>query len=233
MKTIGLLGGMSWESTAAYYRFIQTETKRRLGPMHSAPVAMVSVEFHKVHAYQDAGDWDGAAAYLSEQARRVQDAGADMLLVCTNTMHKVADAIEDAIDIPLLHIVDTTAAAIRAAGFDTVGLLGTRFTMQQDFYRSRLARQGVTALVPDDRDQALVNRVIFSELVDGVISETSRADYLRIMQTLTSRGAQGIIEGCTEIGMLVGPEHTGIPLFETASLHAMAAVDQASGKTRP
>ncbi len=232
MKTIGLLGGMSWESTERYYRFIQEETKRRLGPMHSAPVVLMSVEFQKVHAMQHAGDWDAAGAYLADHARRAQAAGADLLILCTNTMHKVAPAIEAAIDIPFLHIADATASAIRAQGLDTVGLLGTHFTMEQDFYRERLALHGVTALVPDAEDRELVNRVIYQELVDGTLRPDSRDAFLRIMQTLASRGAQGMIEGCTEIGMLVTPEHTDIPLFETGWLHCEAAVDAASGKPR-
>ncbi len=227
MKSIGLLGGMSWESTELYYRLINQGIKARLGGLHSAHIALVSVDFQEIEELQRTGDWDQAGAMLAHAARQVQAAGADFLLLCTNTMHKVAPQIEAAIDIPFLHLADATAQRIRAEGLHTVGLLGTAFTMEQDFYRGRLAHHGLEVLVPPAEDRRIVHRVIYEELVLGEVKPASRAEYLRIINDLTARGAQGVIEGCTEIGMLVQQEHTATPLFDTTAIHAQAAVDKA------
>jgi aspartate racemase len=228
MKTIGLLGGMSWESTALYYRAINEGIKARLGGLHSAEIAMVSVDFQPIETLQMAGDWQTAGQHLGKAASRVEAAGADFLLICTNTMHKVAPQIEAAVDIPLLHIADATAVPIKARGIQTIGLLGTRFTMEQDFYAGRLReKHGLQVLIPPPEQRDIVHRIIYEELVLGVVREESRQEYLRIMDNLRERGAEGIIEGCTEIVMLVQQEHTAIPLFDTTAIHAQAAVDRA------
>ncbi|ATE59219.1 aspartate/glutamate racemase family protein [Thauera sinica] len=228
MKTIGLIGGMSWESTVPYYRQINEAVKARLGGLHSARLVLYSVDFAEIERLQHAGDWDAAGALLAGAAQSLQRAGADFLVLCTNTMHKVAPHIEAATAIPLLHIADPTAAAIRAAGFDRVGLLGTRFTMEQDFYRGRLAgRHGIDVLIPDAADRDLVHRVIYEELCLGVLNEASREAYRGVMARLTERGAQAIILGCTEISLLVGQQDAGVPLFDTTALHAGAAAEAA------
>jgi len=227
MKTIGLLGGMSWESTALYYRLINEETKRIRGGLHSAPVVMLSVDFHEIEKFQEQGDWDAAAALLADKARVIESAGADLLLICTNTMHKVADQVADAIGIPLLHIADATAARVRESGIETVGLLGTRFTMEQQFYKGRLQEQGLTVLVPDADDRNLVHRTIYEELCLGRVNPGSRREFLRIIDALHDSGAEAVIEGCTEIGLLVGQEHTAVPLFDTTRIHASQAVTEA------
>ena len=227
MRTIGLLGGMSWESTAIYYRLANELVRERLGGLHSARILMSSVDFAEMEHLQVTGQWDRAGELLAAEASRLEAAGADLLVLCTNTMHKVADAIEDAVSIPLLHLGDVTAVAVRAAGLDTVGLLGTAFTMSQDFYRGRLESHGLRVLVPDEDDQALVHRVIYDELCQGVVREESRAAYVEIVEHLLSRGAQGIILGCTEIEMLIGPEDLDVPSFPTTSIHVAAAVDAA------
>ena len=228
MKTIGLLGGMSWESTVLYYRWINEGVRERLGGLHSAQVALFSVDFEPIEALQHAGRWDEAGAVLAHAAQQVEAAGADFLLLCTNTMHKVAPQIEAAIRIPFLHIADATAARIKQRGMSTVGLLGTKFTMQQPFYAGRLAeKHGLRVLVPPPADQEIVHRVIYEELVLGVVRDESRAQFLRIMADLHARGAEGIIEGCTEIVMLVQQSHTPIPLFDTTAIHAQAAVERA------
>jgi aspartate racemase len=224
MKTIGLLGGMSWESTELYYRLINEETRRLRGGLHSAPIAMVSVDFQVIETLQHAGDWAAAGAILAREAGRVQAAGADFLLICTNTMHNVAEQVEAAIDIPLLHLADATATRIKAAGLSTVGLLGTRFTMEQDFYRGRLQRHGLTVHVPPTRDREIVHRIIYEELCLGVVNETSRLEYLRIIDRLHDAGAEAVIEGCTEIVLLVQQAHTAVPLFDTTAIHAEEAV---------
>ncbi|MEE4298538.1 MAG: aspartate/glutamate racemase family protein [Pseudomonadales bacterium] len=229
MKTIGMLGGMSWESTALYYRLINEETRRRRGGLHSAPIALVSVDFDEIETLQAAGDWDRAGDLLAARAREVEAAGADFLLICTNTMHRVADAVVAAIDIPLLHLADATARRIRAAGLTRIGLLGTRFTMEQDFYRARLEAQGIEVLVPNAADRALVHRVIYEELCLGEVRDASRAEYLRIIDALAAAGAEGVIEGCTEIVMLVQQVHTTMPLFDTTAIHAEEAVARALG----
>jgi len=229
MKTIGLLGGMSWESTELYYRLINEETKRLLGGLHSAPIVMVSVDFHEIERHQAHDDWDAAARILSEYARRIEIAGAELLLICTNTMHKVADQVAAAIGIPLLHIADATATHVKASGVRTVGLLGTRFTMEQSFYTGRLEQGGLRVLVPDEEDRALVHRVIYEELCLGQVNSGSRQEFLRIIDALHASGAEAIIEGCTEIGLLVGQEHTAVPLFDTTCIHANQAVVVALG----
>lgn len=226
MKTIGLIGGMSWESTVPYYRIINETVKTRLGGLHSARLVLVSVDFHEIERMQAAGDWAAAGDAMADAARRLQAAGADFIVLCTNTMHKVADAIERATSIPLLHIADPTAAAIRAAGVSRVGLLGTRFTMEQAFYRDRLARQhGLDVLVPDEGDREIVHRIIYEELCLGKVLDTSRNEYRRIMATLVQRGAQAIILGCTEISLLVGETDASVPLFDTTRLHAEGAAE--------
>jgi aspartate racemase len=228
MKTIGLLGGMSWESSALYYRWINQLVKAKLGGLHSARIAMVNLDFQEIETLQHQGDWSGAGEVLASAAQQVEAAGADFLLICTNTMHKVAHQVEAAIHIPLLHIADATGERVKAAGMDTIGLLGTRFTMEQDFYAGRLERQhGIRVLIPSPDERETVHRVIYDELVLGEVREESREAYLRIIQELHSRGAQGIIEGCTEIVMLVQQEHTEIPLFDTTAIHAQKAVEMA------
>ena len=228
MKTIGLLGGMSWESTLPYYRHINEAARERLGGLHSARLVLYSLDFHEIEALQRQGDWAAAGTLLADAARRLESAGADFLLLCTNTMHKVADAIEAASALPLLHIADPTAAAIQAAGLQRVGLLGTRFTMEQPFYRQRLEdRYGIQVLVPDEPDRAEVHRVIYEELCRGVVSEASRQAYRQVISSLVARGAQAVILGCTEIGLLVRADDAEVPLFDTCVLHAQAAAERA------
>jgi aspartate racemase len=227
MKTIGLLGGMSWESTELYYRLINEETKRILGGLHSAPIVLVSVDFHEIEKLQNLNDWKTAGQILAKKAQQVEAAGADLLLICTNTMHKVASEVQSAINIPLLHIVDATANQIRQAKIKTVGLLGTKFTMEQSFYKNRLERQELNVLIPDEDDRELIHRIIYKELCLGEIHERSRNEYLRIIKQLNTAGAEGIIEGCTEIVMLVQQKHTDITLFDTTAIHAKAAVSEA------
>ncbi|HAF55538.1 MAG TPA: aspartate racemase [Thauera sp.] len=230
MKTIGLLGGMSWESTVPYYRQINEAVKARLGGLHSAKIVLYSVDFAEIERLQHQGDWAAAGALLADAARALERAGADFIVLCTNTMHKVAPAIEAAVKIPLLHIADPTAAAIHDAGLHRVGLLGTRFTMEQDFYRGRLAGQhGIEVLVPEEDDRDLVHRVIYEELCLGRIDEPSRQAYREVMRRLVERGVQGIILGCTEISMLVGARDASVPLFDTTRIHAEAAVARALG----
>ena len=228
MKTIGLLGGMSWESTLPYYRHINEAVRERLGGLHSARLVLYSLDFHEIEALQRQGDWAAAGTLLADAARHLESAGADFLLLCTNTMHKVADAIEAASALPLLHIADPTAAAIQAAGLQRVGLLGTRFTMEQPFYRQRLEdRHGIQVLVPDEPDRAKVHRVIYEELCRGVVSEASRQAYRQVISSLVARGAQAVILGCTEIGLLVRADDAEVPLFDTCVLHAQAAAERA------
>lgn len=230
MKTIGLLGGMSWESTLPYYRHINEAVRERLGGLHSARLVLYSLDFHEIEALQRQGDWAAAGTLLADAARRLESAGADFLLLCTNTMHKVAPAIEAATNIPLLHIADPTAAAIRRAGLSRVGLLGTRFTMEQAFYRGRLAeRHGIEVLVPEPDDRERVHRVIYEELCLGRVEDASRAAYREVMRRLFERGAQGIALGCTEIALLVAAQDASVPLFDTTAIHA-AAVEIALGK---
>ena len=228
MKTIGLIGGMSWQSTIPYYRLINEAVRERLGGLHSARVVLFSVDFHDIERLQDAGDWQAMGGSLAAAARSLAAAGADFLVLCTNTMHKVAPAIEAAVEIPLLHIADTTAAAVRRAGVSTVGLLGTRFTMEEGFYRDRLSeRHGLRVLVPGPEDREIVHRVIYDELCQGVVTNESRGEYRRIMASLVSQGAEAIILGCTEISLLVDPQDSEVPLFDTTALHARAAAEEA------
>ncbi len=227
MRTIGLLGGMSWESSIEYERIINQEVRRRLGGAHSASLLIRSYDFAEIEAMQEAGDWEGAGALLAHDAASLVTAGADLIVLCTNTMHLVADAIEAAIDVPFLHLADTTAAAISRAGLSTVGLLGTRFTMEKGFYRDRIERTGVTVIVPDATDRQKVDSVIFSELVQGIVDPDSRAALVAIVGRLASAGAEGIIAGCTEIELLVSPKDVALPYFPTTRLHALAAVEEA------
>ena len=226
MKTIGLLGGMSWESTVEYYRIVNQATRDRLDPLASAKLVMVSVNFAEIETLQHAGRWDEAGEALAEAARRIEGAGADVLVICTNTMHKVAPAIAQKIEIPILHIADATAAAVKAAGLGKVGLLATAFTMEQDFYRGRLVDDhGLDVLVPDTAGREAVHRIIYEELCAGRIEDASRQVYLDVIGGLAAQGAQGIILGCTEIGLLIKPEDVDLPLFDTTDIHARAAVD--------
>lgn len=226
MKTIGLIGGMSWESTVPYYRQINETIKQQLGGLHSAKIVLYSVDFHEVERMQHAGDWAGAGRLLADAARSLQAAGADFLVLCTNTMHKVAPAIEAAVRIPLFHIADPTAQAIKQAGYATVGLLGTRFTMEQEFYRNRLReRHGLDVLIPGEADRELVHRIIYDELCLGRIVSASREQYRRIMAGMAEQGAQAIILGCTEISLLVGQQDAAVPLFDTTAIHARSAAE--------
>ncbi|HEU4669239.1 MAG TPA: aspartate/glutamate racemase family protein [Dyella sp.] len=229
MKTIGLLGGMSWESTVPYYRLINEAVKHRLGGLHSARMLLHSVDFAEIEAMQRAGDWEAAGRQLAAAARGLEAAGAELLLIGANTMHKVAPAIEAAVGIPLLHVADATARAVRAAGLSCVGLLGTRFTMEQDFYVDRLASHGLQVLVPPPADRDEVHRVIYEELCAGRFEPASRERFVRVMAGLVDGGAQGIVLGCTEIGLLVGEADASVPLFDTTVLHAQAAVAAALG----
>ena len=229
MKTIGLLGGMSWESTVPYYRVINQRVKESLGGLHSAKVILYSVDFHDIERLQHAGDWDAAGLMLAGAARALEQAGADFIVLCTNTMHKVAPAIEEAITIPLLHIADPTARQIRNDGHTKVGLLGTLFTMEQSFYRERLEQQGLEVITPCAEDRATVHRIIYQELCLGQVLPESRTAYQKIMTRLSEQGAQSIILGCTEISLLVGPSDASIPLYDTTSIHALAAADEALG----
>lgn len=226
MKVAGLLGGMSWESTIPYYRVLNETVKKRLGGLHSAKVVLYSVDFHEVELLQREDRWDEAGAALAAAAGSLQRAGAEFVVLCTNTMHKVAPAIEAALSVPLLHIADATAAAVKGSGLTTVGLLGTRFTMEQEFYVGRLReRHGLEVMVPDAEDRAEVHRVIYEELCVGCVLAGSRNAYEGVIDRLAVRGAQGVILGCTEIAMLVDPERLAVPVFDTATLHARAAAD--------
>ena len=224
MKTLGLIGGMSWESTVPYYQHINQTIKAELGGLHSAKLLLYSVDFAEVEQLQVTGQWVAAGELLAGVAQKLEGAGADALVLCTNTMHKVADAIADAVHIPLLHIADPTAQAILKAGFKKVGLLGTRFTMEQDFYRSRLeSNHGLTVLTPPQADRDLVHQIIYKELCLGEVKDASRQIYLRVIADLQAQGAQAIILGCTEIAMLVQAQHSTLPLFDTTALHARSA----------
>jgi aspartate racemase len=228
VKRIGLLGGMSWQSSALYYRLINEATAARLGGLHSADCVLRSIDFAEIVALQDAGEWQLAGERLAGDARALVAAGAEILVLCANTMHKVAEAITDAVEIPFVHIADACAEAVRAAGLSTVGLLATTYTMEEDFYVARLReRHGVRALIPGEEDRRLVNRVIFEELVLGVIEERSRRAYLRVIDELLERGAEGILLACTEIGLLLAPGDVRVPLFDSARLHAHRVVELA------
>jgi len=228
MKTIGMIGGMSWESSIEYYRIINETVKEKLGGLHSAKSLMYSVDFAEIEALQHAGRWDEATQAMIEAARCVEAGGAEFVVICTNTMHKMADAVEAAIGIPLLHIADATAEAIKVEGLSKVGLLGTKFTMEGDFYRGRLVeKHDLEVLIPEANDRETVHRVIYDELVLGEIKSESREQYKRIIEKLIVAGAQGIILGCTEIGLLVKNEDSRVPLFDTTYIHAVSAVERA------
>ncbi|WP_336219692.1 aspartate/glutamate racemase [Citrobacter amalonaticus] len=225
MKTIGLLGGMSWESTIPYYRLINEGIKQRLGGLHSARLLLHSVDFQEIEACQSRGEWDKAGDILAEAAIGLQQAGAEGIVLCTNTMHKVADAIESRCSLPFLHIADATGRVITAQGMRKVALLGTRYTMEQDFYRGRLAQQfSIECLVPDANERAKINQIIFDELCLGQFSEASRQYYVQVIDHLAAQGAEGVIFGCTEIGLLVPVERSPIPVFDTTAIHAADAV---------
>ena len=229
MKTIGLIGGMSWESTLGYYRAINEGVKNVLGGLHSAKIAMYSVDFEPIEKLQHVGDWEGTARILSKAAKNVESAGADFLLICTNTMHKVAPEIQEAIQIPLLHIADATAEVLVDEGIKSVGLLGTSFTMEQDFYKGRLSdKYGLNVLVPNDNDRKIVHDTIYQELCLGKIRSNSKAEYLRIIEALANQGAEAVILGCTEIGMLVNQFDTKVRLLDTTVIHAEKAVEFAT-----
>lgn len=228
MKTIGLIGGMSWESSLEYYRLINEYVKQRLGGFHSAKIVMLSVDFAEVEELQHEGRWDAAGKMMAESAKALQNSGADLIVLCTNTMHKCANEIEAAIQVPFLHIADPTAEKIKSAGIRSIGLLGTRFTMEQDFYRGRLAEKfGLNVLIPNEADREIIHRVIYDELVMGKIDQASRVEYQRIINELVLSGAEGVILGCTEIGQLISPRDVSVPVFDTTILHAQAAVDLA------
>lgn len=231
MKTIGLLGGMSWESTQSYYRALNEGIKTGLGGLHSAKIALYSVDFAEIETLQHQGEWDKTADILGNAALSVQHAGADFLLICTNTMHKVAPQIQARIDIPVLHIADATANVLIGDGIKRIGLLGTRFTMEQDFYKARLQAQGIDVLIPEEHERAIIHQVIYSELCLGVINNSSKARYLDIVAGLAKRGAQGIILGCTEIALLIQQQDTGTPLYDTTAIHAHQAISVALDKT--
>jgi len=224
MRRIGLLGGMSWESSIEYERMINEGVRKRLGGVHSADLIVRSYDFAEIEALQEAGDWDAAGRLLAADAALLETAGAEIIVLCTNTMHVVAPAIEAAISCEFLHLADTTARAVVEAGISKIGLLGTRYTMEQDFYRSRLVDHGLEVVVPDEPDRTMVHDVIYDELVQGVVRDESRAAYLAAIEHLVDRGAEGVIAGCTEIELLVGPEHVTIPYYPTTRLHAEAAV---------
>ncbi|WP_313488049.1 aspartate/glutamate racemase [Pseudescherichia sp.] len=226
MKTIGLLGGMSWESTIPYYRLINEGVKARLGGLHSASLLLHSVDFHDIEACQASGDWDRAGDILASAAAGLERAGAEGIVLCTNTMHKVADQIEGRCNVPFLHIADATARAIQKANLQQVALLGTRYTMEQDFYRGRMRdAHGIETCVPDGEDRARVNQIIFDELCRGTFSEPSRTYFIDLIARMANQGAQGVIFGCTEIGLLVSQDQSPIPVFDTAALHAADVVD--------
>jgi aspartate racemase len=228
MKTVGMLGGMSWESTASYYKAINEGVKQQLGGLHSAKIALYSVNFSEIEQLQHQGDWQATANILSKAALSIEAAGADFLLICTNTMHKVAPDIESHLSIPILHIADTTAQKLQQDKITRVGLLGTRFTMEQDFYKQRLTeRFGIEVLVPNDEDRTVVHDIIYQELCLGEIRDPSRDKYLAIIQKLFEQGAQAVILGCTEIALLVNSEDTSVPLYDTTEIHALAAVQAA------
>ncbi len=230
MRTIGLIGGMSWESTLEYYRLINQGVAGRLGGLHSARCLLYSVDFAEIERLQSAGDWEATATILADAAARLERGGADFIVLCTNTMHIVADAITAAVSVPLLHIADATANAIRAAGVRTVGLLGTRFTMEQEFYLGRLRdKHGLTVVVPEASDRELVHSVIYTELCRGEIRPQSRAAYAAVIDRLAAMGAEAVILGCTEIGLLIRPADTELPLFDTTRIHAEVAVERALG----
>lgn len=228
MKTIGLLGGMSWESTVGYYREINLGVKEALGGLHSAKIVLYSVDFDPMEKHQQAGDWEAAGKILAGAAQRIEAGGADFLLICTNTMHKVAGQVESAVNIPLLHIADATAHVLLRSNVKRVGLLGTAFTMEQSFYKGRLAKTfGLDVVIPEADDRRQIHDIIYKELCQGVVRESSKETYVRVVDRLARQGVDGVILGCTEIGMLIGQNHTATPLFDTTRIHAAKAVEWA------
>ncbi|MEA4893120.1 MAG: aspartate/glutamate racemase family protein [Peptococcaceae bacterium] len=223
MKTIGLLGGMSWESTISYYQLLNRIVKEKIGGLHSAKCLLYSVDFQEIEECQSKGEWQKSGEILAAAAQSLEKGGADFIILCTNTMHKVADQIQEAVSIPLLHIADVTTAALKRQGLTQVALLGTAYTMEQDFYKGRLAQNGIRVLIPEEPDRAMINNVIFNELCLGAFYPGSKAAFLRVMGKLQKKGAQGVILGCTEIGLLVNQQDTDIPLFDTTILHSRAA----------
>lgn len=227
MRTIGLIGGMSWESSAEYYRIINEEVKLRLGGLHSAKCLLYSVDFEEVERFQAQGEWDKAGELLGNVALALEKGGAEFIVICTNTMHKVIAHIERKITIPILHIADATANQIKKSSIQTIGLLGTKYTMEQDFYKSRIESCGICVIVPNEDDREIVNKVIYDELCLGNIQESSRAYYKKVIQNMMNEGAEGIILGCTEIGLLIKQEHSEVPLYDTTVIHAIEAVNKA------
>ncbi len=223
MKTIGLIGGMSWESTATYYRIINQTVKEKLGGLHSAKILLYSVDFEEIEKYQANNDWEKSGQVLGEIAQKLESAGAEFIVICTNTMHKVVPKIEEYISIPIIHIADTTADVLTEENIKKVGLLGTKYTMTQDFYKSRVIAKGIDVIVPTEEDIEIINNIIYNELCLGIIKQSSRSEYQRIIKTLESQGAQGIILGCTEIGLLVSQKDSGLALFDTTYIHSEKA----------
>ena len=230
MKTIGLIGGMSWESTVTYYQLVNETVKKELGGLHSAKLLLYSVDFAEIEECQEKGEWDKSAQILAAAAKNLEKAGADFIVICTNTMHKVAPVIQKQIDIPIIHIADATADALIAAGIGKVGLLGTKYTMTQDFYKEKLVARGISVIIPDEADVELVNNVIYDELCLGVISDTSREQYRQIIEKMAQKGAKGVILGCTEIGLLIHQKDSVLPVFDTTQIHATKAAMLAMGK---
>ncbi|MGE7926379.1 aspartate/glutamate racemase family protein [Lysinibacillus xylanilyticus] len=230
MKTIGMIGGMSWESSAEYYRLLNEEVKQQLGGLHSAKCILYSVDFQEIEHYQAEGEWSKAGQVLAEAAQSLESAGAEFIVICTNTMHKVIDIITEKITIPILHIADATAYQIEKASLQKVALLGTKYTMEQDFYRARVEGFGIEVLVPFAEERTEVNRIIYEELCLGKIEQTSKDYYLQVIENLVQLGAQGIVLGCTEIGLLIKQEDVNVPVFDTTLLHAQAAVNMAIHK---
>jgi len=227
MKTIGLIGGMSWESSAEYYRLLNEQVKQRLGGLHSAECLMYSVDFEEIERFQSQGKWQEAGERLAAVARSLEKGGAELIVLCTNTMHKVISSIEEAVSVPVLHIADATAKEIEANHLLTVGLLGTKYTMEQDFYKERIADSGIEVLIPEAAERDTINQIIFDELCLGEIKDSSKVKYQKAIQNLIDRGAEGIILGCTEIGLLIHEEDAEVPLFDTAKIHVKAAVEKA------
>ncbi|WP_057914540.1 aspartate/glutamate racemase family protein [Peribacillus muralis] len=230
MKTIGLIGGMSWESSLEYYRIINEEIKAKLGGLHSAKCILYSVDFEEIERYQANGDWKTSGELLGDAALSLEKAGAEMIVICTNTMHKVIGYIEKKVSLPILHIADSTAKQIQQSNISTVGLLGTTYTMEQDFYKTRIESNGIKVLVPNDGDRKVINNVIYEELCLGKIQQSSRNYYKKVIKRLIDDGAEGIILGCTEIGLLVKPEDSEMPLFDTAVIHAIDSVNMSLEK---
>ena len=225
MKTIGLIGGMSWESSAEYYRIINEEVHRRLGGVHSARVVLYSFDFAEIEELQHRGEWEKLTKIMIDAAKKLVNAGAEILLICTNTMHKMFDQVQENVEVPMIHIADATAEEIKGKGLSKVGLLGTKFTMEQDFYKKIFEKHGIETIIPLEEEREIIHRIIYNELVVGIIRDESRNQYLKIIENLKSRGAEGVVLGCTEIPLLIKQEHVDIPVFDTTRIHALKAVD--------